>query len=92
MRPGARGDSAHPGSMLEQAVQALDVQGPTDQIPLPLHGVQAAHAELAKAQNPLNPADGCCHQPLALGVGVPDKGTAYTNGWGLAAPPTRVGL
>ena len=59
---------AHPGSILEQAVQALDVQSQTHQIPLALDRVQAAHPELAKAQDALNPADGGFHQPFALGI------------------------
>ena len=33
-------------------------------------GVQAEHPKLAKAQNTLDPTDGCFCQLLALGVGV----------------------
>ncbi len=69
VRPGARGNWAPPGLIPQQAVQALDIQGQTHQIPLALHGAQAAHTAWAKAQNTLNPTDGCFYQPLALGVG-----------------------
>ena len=60
--------SARPGLIPQQPVQALDIQGQTLQIPLALDRVQAAHPELAKAQDTLEPADGCFHQPFALGI------------------------
>ena len=63
-----RGSLAWGGSGRAQAVQALDVQGQTHQIPLALDRAQAAHAELAKAQDALDPADGRFHQPFALGI------------------------
>ena len=63
------GANRAPGGLIpQQAVQALDVQSQTHQIPLALDRVQAAHAELAKAQDALDPADGCFHQPFALGI------------------------
>ena len=64
----AWGERARPGLMPQQAVQALDIQGQTHQISLALDPVQAAHPELAKAQDTLDPADGCFHQPFALGI------------------------
>ncbi len=70
VKPGARGNRVRPGLISQQAVQALDVQGQTHQIPLALDRVQAAHPELAKAQDALNPADGCFHQPFALGISL----------------------
>ncbi len=68
VRPGTRGNRAPGGLRPQQAVQALDVQGQTHQIPLALDRVQAAHPKLAKAQDALNPADGRFHQPCALGI------------------------
>ena len=67
---GGSGAAGPPGLRPQQAVQALDIQGQTYQIPLALYRVQATHPELAKAQDPLNPTDGRFYQPLALGVGV----------------------
>ncbi len=58
---GARGMRAPPGLIPQKAVQALDVQGQTHQVPLALDRVQAAHPELAKAEDALDPADGCFH-------------------------------
>ena len=66
VRPGA---NRAPGGLIpQQAVQALHVQSQTHQIPLALDRVQAAHAELAKTQDAFDPADGCFHQPFALGI------------------------
>ena len=45
----------------QQAVQTLDIQGQTYQIPLALDRVQAAQPELAKAQDAFDPADGRFH-------------------------------
>ena len=49
-------------------LQPFDIQGQTYQIPLTLDRVQATPPELAKAQDPLDPTDGCFHQPFALGL------------------------
>ena len=67
--PGGIGPSR---SIPQQAVQTLDVQSQTHQIPLALDRAQAAHAAWAKAQDALDPADRRLPPAICAGHIFPD--------------------
>jgi hypothetical protein len=68
--PGAMVERLHL-STAQQHVQALQVEGQTDQAPLASHGGQAPQRELAKAQHFLDDPDHGLHRRLAQRVDGP---------------------